>query len=187
MSAEQVADGGAVAFVRHVKKLDARFGRKIFDGKMIDGANAGRAVLQRRRRRLGLAISSAIECTGIDGCTTSTLGATPIMPIGAKSLPDRSPHWRSCGRDRHGAGVAQQNRVAIGRRLGDKAGAERAAGAAAISTTICCPSAADILSATLRAITVVLPPGGNGTIKVMDGSDSRRRSRDPARQSARCM
>ena len=35
------------------------------------------------------------------------------------------------------------------------------------STTIGWPSAADILSATLRAITVVLPPGGNGTISVI--------------------
>ena len=87
MSAEQVADGRAVAFVRHVKKLDARFGRKIFEGQVIDRADAGRAVLQRRGAALAWLISSAIECTGIDGCTTSTLGANPIMPIGAKSLP----------------------------------------------------------------------------------------------------
>jgi len=36
-----------------------------------------------------------------------------------------------------------------------------------LSTTICWPSDAVSWSATLRAITVVLPPGGNGTISVI--------------------
>src|SRR6188474_3145630 len=50
MSAEQVAHGRTVAFVRHVLKLHARFGREIFEGKVIDRADAGRSVLQGRGR-----------------------------------------------------------------------------------------------------------------------------------------
>ncbi len=64
------------------------------------------------------------------------------------------------------AGGHQQG-VTVGRRLGDRARRHRAAGAAAIVDHDLLAKASLILSATLRAAVLELPPGGNGTTSVI--------------------
>jgi hypothetical protein len=44
----------AVALVRHVLKLQPGLVYEVFDGEVVDGADAGRAVLRRRGGRLGI-------------------------------------------------------------------------------------------------------------------------------------
>ena len=69
--------------------------------------------------------------------------------------------------DRDRAGVAEQQRVAVGLGLGDRAGAEIAAGAGAVIDHDGCLSAPESFSATMRASASTPPPGGNGTTSVI--------------------
>src|SRR5262245_19377156 len=70
-------------------------------------------------------------------------------------------------RDRHRRRVTQQDRVPVGCGLRDETGSDRAIGAAFVLHHDCWPSIAESLSPTMRAMTVVLPPGGNGTTRVI--------------------
>jgi hypothetical protein len=82
---------------------------------------------------LASAISSCTLCTGNEGFTSTMSGLVAISPTGAKVLARVvTCFWIKRGIDGERAGTAEPERVAVGRRLGDLARADRAAGAAMV-------------------------------------------------------
>ena len=125
---------GCAALVGHVLQFDA--GRL---GEHLAGEMAGRAVAGRAEGDAARAPSSprrrARRCCGTAcrGWTTTATGAEASRPSGVKSagrVVGKLPVERRVDRVR--ADRADQQRVAVGRRLGDDVGADRAAGAAAV-------------------------------------------------------
>ena len=144
-------------------ELDAVSVAQIFVGKVVDRADTGRPMRWRGccLARLMTQPSNAPAATD----APQDAGANPVVPIGVVLPRIVARVGVHRGSDHHRRGVAG-GWCCHRRGLGDKARAEGPP-RATMSTTICCPSAADILSATLRAITVVLPPADTGQCDVI--------------------
>ena len=75
-------------------------------------------------------MTSATDFPGNDGLAISATGIEATRPMGAKSLRGSIAGVNvKAGIDRNGAGMAEQQRVAVGRGMGDRAAADGAAGA----------------------------------------------------------
>ena len=73
--------------------------------------------------------------------------------------------------DGESAGLADQKRVAVGRRLGDGFGADDVAAPPLFSTMTCWPQALVSAWASARPTTSVTPPGTEVTTSVTDATD----------------
>ncbi len=133
MAAEQIVERGACALVGDVRELHAGPVGEQLDREMIEGAGAGRPVRDRRRRLLA-DLDQLGERTGgkarmhhdqVRGRGDDADRVEVLARIVAEVLHEagRRPDRR--------AGHHQQ-RVAVGRGLRDRAGRDRAAGAAAV-------------------------------------------------------
>ena len=146
-----------------VHELHAGRGGEIFARHVADRADAGGAVVDLAGIALAKATSSATDFAGGDGCTTSELGAGRSCRSAQNPCAGHSRRSEERRADRERAGVAEQDRVAVGRALRHCAGAEVPPAPPRLSTTICWPRISLILSATVRATTWSVPPGETGT------------------------
>ena len=151
---------------RHMLHLDAAVAFKHLAHQVHDAAGAGRAVVQ---LVLGLLRPGheLLEVVGRHRDAPAARTAHRRRPRSARSPPRCRDAilGKLIGRGRGGEGdVVEQQRMAVGRRLRDLIGAERAAGAADILDQHGLAEVSVMRCANSRASMSVVAPAGNGTM-----------------------
>ena len=168
MAGDQIVDGRAAAPIRH---MDA--GRAGFLPEQRSGQMIRRTGTRRRERDLaGILVQLLDQLANVVGRITGICHQHVrrahcdaqqieiLLRIVTKILEQRRIDGENADR-------SDQERVAVGGRLLERPGAERAIGAARLSMMTDCFTRSASFGATSRAVMSEAPPAGNGTMTVM--------------------
>ena len=132
MAAEEIAQGRDRAAIGHVRHLELCGVREQLARQMIDGADARRAVLDRLALRLGLFDQVGNRADRRFRIDHDDIRHRADEPDRCEVLAFIAGVLGEAERDGQRRIGAEQDRVAVRRALRDRAGADRAAGAAAV-------------------------------------------------------
>ena len=167
LAAEQVGHRARGSLVRHVHHLQAEVQLEQFHRQVVRRRVAGRGVVELAGLAFTSATSSATLRAGTDGMRDQ-------RQVADRREADRRHHLRVVGhglvqhRALHQRGGGHQQRVAVGRRLGDRLGADVAARAGPVLDRPPGSSVAPGVSGAKTRARMSMPvPGVNGTISLM--------------------